>query len=123
MLSLNVRLMGRKRKIAKRSRKRRLARLKAEMEGIKKEQKSINEGQRQVRKRMEAIGEECQQLSIETNKVIRQTAVTQIRLAIMFNILKARQDGDIAKASHLTHLLRSVLHPKRRLIYIMKNYY
>ncbi|KAK5844994.1 Vascular endothelial growth factor receptor kdr-like protein [Gossypium arboreum] len=109
MLSLNVRLMGRKRKIAKRSRKRRLARLKAEMEGIKKEQKSINEGQRQVRKRMEAIGEECQQLSIETNKVIRQTAVTQIRLAIMFNILKARQDGDIAKASHLTHLLRETM--------------
>ncbi|KAB2096295.1 hypothetical protein E1A91_A01G102300v1 [Gossypium mustelinum] len=109
MLSLNVRLMGRKRKIAKRSRKRRLARLKAEMEGIRKEQKSINEGQRQVRKRMEAIGEECQQLSIETNKVIRQTAVTQIRLAIMFNILKARQDGDIAKASHLTHLLRETM--------------
>ncbi|KAG4214065.1 hypothetical protein ERO13_A01G098051v2 [Gossypium hirsutum] len=78
------------------------------MEGIRKEQKSINEGQRQVRKRMEAIGEECQQLSIETNKVIRQTAVTQIRLAIMF-ILKARQDGDIAKASHLTHLLRETM--------------
>ncbi|XVF77994.1 hypothetical protein PTKIN_Ptkin14bG0092700 [Pterospermum kingtungense] len=77
-----------------------------EMEEISKEQESIKEGQRQVREKFEAIEGECEQLRKQTNKIIQQSANTQIRLALMFNILRAREEGDFAKATHLTQLLR-----------------
>ena len=94
--------------IAKRSMRRRFKRLKTEMEEISKQQESIKKGQRQVREKFEAIEEECEQLRKETNKIIKQSAMTQIRLALMFNILKAQEEGNFAKASHLTQLLRLV---------------
>ena len=78
------------------------------MEEISKEQESIKEGQRWVREKFEAIEEECEQLRKETTEMIKQSAITQIRLALMFNILKAREEGNFAKASHLTQLLRLV---------------
>ncbi|KAK8527011.1 hypothetical protein V6N13_084882 [Hibiscus sabdariffa] len=114
MSSLNIKSIGtkkrgcfnRKRKMAKKSMRRRLIRLKKEKEEIRKEKESIEEGRRRVRERMEAVEEECKQITEETNEIIRQTATTRIRLALMFDILKARQGGDVAEAAHLTRLLR-----------------
>ncbi|KAK8647734.1 hypothetical protein V6N13_121461 [Hibiscus sabdariffa] len=97
-----------KRKIAKRNMTARFRRLKTEMAEISVEQESIKEGQRQVRTKLEEINEQCEQLREETKQIIRQSANTQIRLAIMFNILKAREEGDSAKTFQLTQLLRSV---------------
>ncbi|MBA0854445.1 hypothetical protein Goshw_030479 [Gossypium schwendimanii] len=77
-----------------------------EMKVVSKEQKSIKEGQRQVGAKLQAINFECGQLRRETNRIIQQTTTTQIRLALMFNILKARKEGDFAKVHQLTALLR-----------------
>ncbi|XWS10394.1 hypothetical protein CRYUN_Cryun39dG0074000 [Craigia yunnanensis] len=96
-----------KRMIARKSIRRRMRRLKTEMEEISKQQENIKEGQRQVREKFEAIEEECEQLRKKTNEMIRQSALTQIHLALMFNIVKAREEGNFAKASHLTQLLRN----------------
>ncbi|XVF68380.1 hypothetical protein PTKIN_Ptkin10aG0201000 [Pterospermum kingtungense] len=84
----------------------RLNRLKAEMEEISQEQKNIREGQRQVRNKFEAIESECQHLITETKMMMQQSATTQLKLALMFGILKAREEGDVATAANLTCLLR-----------------
>ncbi|KAK8579364.1 hypothetical protein V6N13_142568 [Hibiscus sabdariffa] len=85
----------------------RFKRLKTEMAEISIEQEVIKEGQRQVRTKIEDINEECEQLREATKQIIQQSANTQIRLAIMFNILKAREEGDFAKTRQLTQLLRN----------------
>ena len=86
---------------------RRFRRLKREMKETSKEQESIKEGQKQVREKFEAIEEECEELRKETNKIIQQSVITKIRLALILNILKAREEGNFAKASRLSQLLRS----------------
>ena len=78
------------------------------MEEISIEQEHIKDEKRQVQEKFEEIEEECDQLRKETKQMIQQSAKTQIRLAFMFNILKAWQAGDFAEASQLTQLLRSV---------------
>ncbi|XWS16731.1 hypothetical protein CRYUN_Cryun33cG0003600 [Craigia yunnanensis] len=83
--------------------------LKGEMEEISKEQKEIREEQRQVREKLEAIETECEKLKVETNIIIQQSASTHIRLTLMFHILKARQQGDFAKAAQFTQLLRGII--------------
>ncbi|XVE53441.1 hypothetical protein DITRI_Ditri03aG0003300 [Diplodiscus trichospermus] len=83
--------------------------LKAEMEEISEEQKEIKEGQRQVREKFEAIETECEQLRKETMLIIQQSASTQIRLALMFQILKARENHEFSKASQLTCALRELV--------------
>ena len=87
----------------------RFKRLKTEMEEISEEQKNIREGQRQVREKFEAIESECEQLKIETKMMIQQSAITQVKLALMIKILKAREEGDFAAAANLTQLLRQLL--------------
>ncbi|XVE74275.1 hypothetical protein DITRI_Ditri12bG0004000 [Diplodiscus trichospermus] len=89
--------------------RRRFKSLKAEMEEMSKEQEGIKEGQRQVREKLESIEEECGQLRKQTKEIIQQSAITQIRLALMFSILKARQEGNFIKASQLTQLLREII--------------
>ncbi|KAA3468418.1 Glycine--tRNA ligase alpha subunit [Gossypium australe] len=74
-----------------------------EMREISKEQESIKEGDSQ------AIDDECQQLRRETNQIIQKAANSEIRLALMFQILEARTEGDFAKAHQLTALLREVV--------------
>ena len=81
-------------------------RLKAEMEEICEEQKNIREGQRQVREKFQVIESECEDLKRETKLIIKKTARTQIKLALMFRIFKASQQGDLATVANLTHLLR-----------------
>ena len=86
----------------------RLVVLKMEMEEISEDQKIIKEGQRQVREKFEAIEEECEQLRKETKLIIQQSTHTQLRLVLMFKILKASEERDFTKAAQLTQLLRSV---------------
>ena len=81
--------------------------LRVEMKEISEDQKLIKEGQRQVREKFEAIESECEQLQKETILITKQSVSTQIRLALMFQILKARENHDFSKASQLTCALRS----------------
>ncbi|GKV24661.1 hypothetical protein SLEP1_g34245 [Rubroshorea leprosula] len=89
--------------------KSKLQRLREEMQEIGAEQRSIREGQRHVREKFEAIEAECQKLKRETRLVIQQSARNKIRLAIMFRIFKAREEGDFTKAIELTRLLREMV--------------
>ncbi|GMI90060.1 hypothetical protein HRI_002675300 [Hibiscus trionum] len=80
------------------------------MEDIRREQNSIKEAQSQVRQKLTAIEMECELLQEETELMIQRSALTQLRLSLMFNILKAREEGDLAKAAQITALLRLFLH-------------
>ncbi|XP_039072053.1 uncharacterized protein LOC120219304 [Hibiscus syriacus] len=80
--------------------------LKGEMEDIRKEQKSIKEAQSQIGEKLRAMGMECEVLQEEIQLMIQRSASTQIRLCLMFNIIKAREEGDFDKAAHMTILLR-----------------
>ncbi|XVF77949.1 hypothetical protein PTKIN_Ptkin14bG0088800 [Pterospermum kingtungense] len=86
-----------------------MKRLKVEMEEISKEQRKIKEGQKQVREKFEAIELECEQLRKETMLITQQSFSTQLRLALMFQILKARENHDFSKASQLTCALRELI--------------
>ncbi|XWS62359.1 hypothetical protein CRYUN_Cryun06bG0004000 [Craigia yunnanensis] len=85
-----------------------LKRLKSEMEEISEEQKNIREGQILVKEKFEAIESECEELKRETRLIIQQSARTQVKLALMFRILKARETGDFSTAANLTGILRLV---------------
>ncbi|XVF77956.1 hypothetical protein PTKIN_Ptkin14bG0089300 [Pterospermum kingtungense] len=87
----------------------RMKKLRVEMEEISQEQKRIKDGQKQVREKFEAIELECEQLRKETMLITRQSFSTQIRLALMFQILKARENHDFSKASQLTCALRELI--------------
>ncbi|XVE98937.1 hypothetical protein REPUB_Repub03eG0152200 [Reevesia pubescens] len=80
--------------------------LRSEMVVISEEQKKIKEGQRQVREKFEVIELECDQLRKETNLIMQQSVSTQIRLAFMFQILKARENQEFDMAAKLTVALR-----------------
>ncbi|KAE8672057.1 Peroxisomal 2,4-dienoyl-CoA reductase isoform 1 [Hibiscus syriacus] len=84
-------------------------RLKSEMEEISEEKKSIREGQRQVKEKFDMIESECEELKRETRLVIQQSARTQVKLALMFRILKAREADDISTAATLTEMLREIV--------------
>ncbi|KAK8995911.1 hypothetical protein V6N11_076165 [Hibiscus sabdariffa] len=77
--------------------------------------KEIREAQRQVREKFEGVANECEELKRETRIIVQQTARTQVKLALMFQIVKASEQADHATVSTLTHLLRIFLHNKRRL--------
>ncbi|KAG8502928.1 hypothetical protein CXB51_000735 [Gossypium anomalum] len=83
-----------------------MKRLRVEMKEISEEQKEIKVEQKKVREKFEAIEFECEELRKETILITQQTANTQIRLALMFQILKARQNQELDKATILTHALR-----------------
>ena len=82
--------------------------LRLDMEKISEEQKEIKEGQRHVKEKFEAMELECEQLRNETNLIIQRSTNTQIRLALMFQIFKAREDQDFPRATKLTQALRLV---------------
>ncbi|XVF77981.1 hypothetical protein PTKIN_Ptkin14bG0091500 [Pterospermum kingtungense] len=75
----------------KKSLKVRAQRIKAEMEKIREDQICIREDQRNIREKFEAINFKCDQLREETERIMKQSACTQIRLSLMFDILKARK--------------------------------
>ena len=82
--------------------------LKVEMKEISEEQSSIKEGQRQIKEKFEAIESECKNLRQETMIIMQQSDCTSLQLTFMFQILKARESNDFAKAAELTHALRLV---------------
>ncbi|KAJ6423233.1 hypothetical protein OIU84_024216 [Salix udensis] len=97
-----------KREMKRREMERRetMERLKTDMAEIGEGQNRIREGQREIRQKFEEIESECRSLREETMNITRQSDYNQIRINLMFAILKARQDSDFARAEHLTRLLR-----------------
>ncbi|XP_022718136.1 uncharacterized protein LOC111276651 [Durio zibethinus] len=83
--------------------------LKAEMEEVRLEQKGIKDGQRLLQDKLKAVEAECNQLRRETALIIEQSANTQLRLALMFQILKARENNDFCKAAELSQALRELI--------------
>ncbi|XP_038688703.1 uncharacterized protein LOC119987870 isoform X2 [Tripterygium wilfordii] len=86
-----------------------ITRLRAEMAEISEEQKCIKEGQRQVRKKYEEIEAERKQLWKETELIATQSAGIQLKLDIMFKLVKARAQNDTALVAELTHSLRDLV--------------
>ncbi|XVE53437.1 hypothetical protein DITRI_Ditri03aG0003100 [Diplodiscus trichospermus] len=74
-------------------------RLKEEMKNISKKQKRIKEGQSEVGKNLKAIEIECELRKDETKFMFQQSTLTQLRLAVMFKILKAQKEGHSTKAA------------------------
>ncbi|KAJ6713563.1 hypothetical protein OIU85_025223 [Salix viminalis] len=85
---------------------RKIKKLKAEMTEISEQQEDIKQGQKEMRERFEEIDSECEQLKKETEVISDASKNVQLRLNTMFAILKARQEDDFAKVSHLTCSLR-----------------
>ncbi|KAK8563217.1 hypothetical protein V6N13_018249 [Hibiscus sabdariffa] len=83
--------------------------MKKRLKARREEQKDIKEGQRQVKEKIEAIETECEELKKETRFIIQQSARTQVKLALMFRILKAREAGDLDTAATLTQILREIV--------------
>ena len=83
-----------------------MRRLKVETNEIRKEQENVKRGQWEVKKKFEAIQFECEQLRKETDLITKQSVNTQLRLGLMFQILRARETNDFNKATILTQLLR-----------------
>ncbi|XP_007028572.2 PREDICTED: uncharacterized protein LOC18598818 [Theobroma cacao] len=88
---------------------RRMKMLKVEMKEISKEQESIRKKQREVKEKFDMIEVECEQLRRETEFITQQSLNTQLRLCLMFQILKARETNDFTKAAGLTQILREVI--------------
>ncbi|XP_012463069.1 uncharacterized protein LOC105782690 isoform X2 [Gossypium raimondii] len=87
----------------------RMKRIRSDMKEISEEQEEIKEKQRQEREKFEAIQLECEELKNQTILIAQQTASTQIRLALMLQILKARENLEFDKAVMLTNALREVI--------------
>ncbi|KAK8496292.1 hypothetical protein V6N12_063865 [Hibiscus sabdariffa] len=75
--------------------------------------KSLREEQRKIRAKFGEIERQSHRLKAETEMVMKQTATTQIKLALTFNILKAREGGDFIQAATLTRFLRELVAKER----------
>ena len=82
--------------------------LKQNMVKIRMDQQRIREEQRNVRQRFGNIKQECDHLRKEINIIFKQATITTIKLALMFQILRAREVGNFFKTANLTHFLRFV---------------
>ncbi|KAL9403428.1 hypothetical protein Peur_000400 [Populus x canadensis] len=103
-----------------RERRETMERLKTDMIEIGEGQKRIREGQREIRQKFEEIGSECRRLKEETINIAKQSDYNQVRINLMFSILKAREDNNFAHADHLTGLLRLVKFPSPFLFLILE---
>ncbi|KAB1995209.1 hypothetical protein E1A91_D13G150000v1 [Gossypium mustelinum] len=83
--------------------------LKRNMAKISMDQLRIREEQISVRQKFAIIKQQCQQLRKEINLISKQASMTQIRLAFMFQIIRARKDGNFSQAAKLTHSLRFIV--------------
>nr|KJB81409.1 hypothetical protein B456_013G144000 [Gossypium raimondii] len=83
-------------------------RIKLDMGKIKEDQRCIRDEQRDIRERFEDVNRQCDALRLETEAIVKQSALNRIRLVIMLNILEARQVGDFDKVALLTCFLNSV---------------
>ncbi|XP_021281057.1 uncharacterized protein LOC110414285 [Herrania umbratica] len=90
-----------------------IKRVKAEMEKIREDQQRLREEQSKIRGRSGEIESQLDLLKMETEMIMKQTASTQIKLLVMFKILKARAGGYSAEAARLTHFLREYVAKER----------
>ncbi|KAF9661641.1 hypothetical protein SADUNF_Sadunf19G0089900 [Salix dunnii] len=67
----------------------------------------ISEGQKRVRQGQMEVREKFEEISVEAAK--GRSAANQLRLDLMFEIVKARAEKDSAKDAFLTQKLRSVI--------------
>lgn len=84
-----------------RSLKARIQRIKKDMGKIRKGQTSIREDQMKIGERLRDIKRKCDELRLETQVIVKQSALNRIEVSIMFNMLRARQDGHFYKAAAL----------------------
>jgi CHASE3 domain sensor protein len=69
----------------------------------------IRHGQKEVREKFEEISKETAKLKEETNIISKQSAANQVRLDLMFQIIKARSENDAPRDAVLTQILRFVV--------------
>ncbi|KAL4308971.1 hypothetical protein GQ457_01G056270 [Hibiscus cannabinus] len=73
----------------------------------------LREEQREIRGKLGEMERECERVKEETEMMVKQTARTQIKLALMFYILKAREGGNFIEAAEFTMLLREIVAKER----------
>ncbi|GLT98870.1 hypothetical protein SLE2022_163450 [Rubroshorea leprosula] len=100
---------GIRRRIARRRVKLSLIKLKEKMVEIRKEQQCIKEEQGKVRQKFKIIESQCDILRKETELISQKSATTRLHLALVFQILKAREDNDFNRANDLTRTLRELI--------------
>ncbi|XP_039047941.1 uncharacterized protein LOC120188612 [Hibiscus syriacus] len=88
-------------------------RVKPKMGKRKEKGECLREEQRETRVKFGEMERQCDRLKEETEMMIRQTARTQMKIALMFNILKAREGGDLIEAAELTMFLREIVAKER----------
>ncbi|XVE53436.1 hypothetical protein DITRI_Ditri03aG0003000 [Diplodiscus trichospermus] len=91
----------------------RVQRIKADMGKIREEQRCIREEQKDIKEKFGQVKRQCDQLRDETQLIMQQSTSNRVRLILMFNILRARQDGDLDKAATLTRFLKLVSDRRR----------
>ncbi|GAV80977.1 hypothetical protein CFOL_v3_24436 [Cephalotus follicularis] len=89
--------------------KARIKQQKREQAEISAQQKCIREGQREVQEKLKEIESECEKLRKEAKYISKQSSGTQVRLNLLFQILKAREDHDMPKAANLIQSLREIM--------------
>ncbi|KAI9401080.1 hypothetical protein POPTR_001G078100v4 [Populus trichocarpa] len=95
-----------KRKKSDQKLSRSIKKIRADMVEISEGQKRIREGQMEVREKFQEISKEAAKLKEETSQISKQSAANQLRLDLMFQIVKARAENDFAKDDLLTQTLR-----------------
>ncbi|KAJ6341510.1 hypothetical protein OIU78_009636 [Salix suchowensis] len=98
-----------KRKNSERKLSRSIEKIRADMVEISEGQKRIRQGQMEVREKFEEISVEAAKLKEETNQICKQSAANQLKLDLMFQIVKARAEKDSAKDAFLTQKLRDLM--------------
>ncbi|KAJ6712810.1 hypothetical protein OIU79_008916 [Salix purpurea] len=98
-----------KRKLRDNKLTRSMKRIRADMVKINEGQERIRAGQKEVREKFEEISKETAKLKEETNTISKQSAANQVRLDLMFQIVKARSENDAPKDAALTQILRALI--------------
>ncbi|MBA0783427.1 hypothetical protein Gotri_001142, partial [Gossypium trilobum] len=75
---------------------------------IKEDQRCIRDEQRKIRGRLEDVRRQCDEVRLESEAIVKQSAFNRIRLVVMFQIIKAREDGDFDKVALLCRSLNSM---------------
>ncbi|KAJ6709932.1 hypothetical protein OIU74_010938 [Salix koriyanagi] len=98
-----------KRKNSERKLSRSIEKIRADMVEISEVKKRIRQGQMEVREKFEEISVEAAKIKEETNQICKQSAANQLKLDLMFQIVKARAEKDSAKDVFLTQKLRDLM--------------
>ncbi|KAK8479274.1 hypothetical protein V6N11_064501 [Hibiscus sabdariffa] len=83
--------------------------LKRNMEKIRMDQQGIREEQTRVKQRFAIVKQQCEECREEINLISREATMTQLRVGLIFQIMRARKDGNFSKAHYLTRFLRFIV--------------